>query len=116
MPRYTVVIQNCLDFTVGLEFPRLAAAVPRLVDGLDDEDVLGAALEPVHGVVVLLDVGHNHPAVGRVAQTWRDAGEKKEEKNQRRDTNALCGPRASFSIPQQGQKTTWANRALRSQP
>lgn len=66
--------------TVGLEFPRLAAAVPRLVDGLDNEDVLGAALEPVHGVVVLLDVGHNHPAVGRVAQAWRPRREETEKK------------------------------------
>lgn len=58
------------NHTVGLEFPWFAAAVPRLVNGLDDEDVLGATLEAVHGVMVLLDIGHNHPTVGRVAQTW----------------------------------------------
>lgn len=55
--------------TVGLEFPRLTAATPCLIDGLDDEHVLGATLESMHRVVVLLDVGHNHPAISRVTQT-----------------------------------------------
>lgn len=54
---------------VCLQLPGLAAAAARLVDGLDDEDVLGAALQTVHGVVVLFDVGHDHPAIGRVTQT-----------------------------------------------
>lgn len=71
-------MKKSVSHTVGLEFPRLAAAVPRLVDGLDNEDVLGATLEAVHGVVVLLDVGHNHPAVGRVAQTCRPPREETE--------------------------------------
>lgn len=48
----------------------MAAAVSRLVYGLNNEDVLGSALQTVHSVVILLDVWYNHPAVGRVAQTW----------------------------------------------
>lgn len=56
--------------TVGFEFCWLAAAVSRLVYGFHNEDVLGSALEAVHSVVVLLDVWYNHPAVGRVTQTW----------------------------------------------
>lgn len=56
--------------TVSFEFCWFAAAVSRLVYGFHNEDVLGSALEPVHSVVVLLDVWYNHPAVGRVAQTW----------------------------------------------
>lgn len=59
-----------LCLTVGLQRPRFAASTPRLVNGLDDKDVLGAALQAVHGVVVLLDVGDDHPALQRVAQTW----------------------------------------------
>lgn len=55
--------------TVCLQLPGLAAAAARLVDGLDHEDVLGATLQTVHGVVVLFDVGHDHPAIGRVTQT-----------------------------------------------
>lgn len=54
---------------VCLQLPRLTAAAARLVDGLDDEDVLGATLQTMDRVVVLLDVGHNHPAIGRVTQT-----------------------------------------------
>lgn len=73
------LLKKSVSHTVGLEFPRLAAAVPRLVDGLDNEDVLGAALEAVHGVVVLLNVGHNHPAVGGVAQTCREKKQKESE-------------------------------------
>lgn len=49
--------------TVCLQLARLAAAAARLVDGLDNEDVLSAALQTMDRVVVLLDVGHNHPAV-----------------------------------------------------
>lgn len=49
--------------TVGFECPWLTAAGTCLVDGFDDEDVLGATLQAVDGVVVLLDVRHNHPAV-----------------------------------------------------
>lgn len=56
--------------TVSFESRRFAAAVSRLVYGLHDEDVLGSALKAVHGVVVLLDIWYNHPAVSRVAQTW----------------------------------------------
>lgn len=54
--------------TVGLEGSRLAAPAPCLVDCLDDKDVLGAALQAMHCVVVLLDVGDNHPALQRVTQ------------------------------------------------
>ena len=57
--------------TVRLQLPRLTAAAACLVDGLDNEDVLGAALQPMDRVVVLLDVGHDHPAIGRVAQTCK---------------------------------------------
>ena len=60
--------------TVGLERPRLTAAAARLVDGPHHEHVLGAALQAVHRVVVLLDVGHDHPAVQGVAQAWRGGG------------------------------------------
>lgn len=63
-----VFCAGCLGLTVGFEGPRLAAPAPCLVDGLDDEDVLGAALQAVHCVVVLLDVGDNHPALQRVTQ------------------------------------------------
>lgn len=56
--------------TVSFEFCWFAAAVSCLVYGFHNEDVLGSTLEPVHSVVVLLDVWYNHPAVGRVAQTW----------------------------------------------
>lgn len=55
--------------TVGFQTCWLAVAAPRLVDGLDEEDVAGAALQAVHRVVVLLDVGNDHPAVCRVVQT-----------------------------------------------
>lgn len=57
------------ELTVGLEFSRRAAAASGLIHGLHDEDVLGSALQAVNGVVVLLDVGHDHPAVHRVTQT-----------------------------------------------
>ena len=57
--------------TVCLQLPRLTAAAACLVDGHDNEDVLGAALQPMDRVVVLLDVGHDHPAIGRVAQTCK---------------------------------------------
>lgn len=57
--------------TVGLQSCRFTASASRLVNGLDNKDVLGAALQAVHGVVVLLDVGNNHPAVQRVTQTWQ---------------------------------------------
>lgn len=52
-----------LALTVGLQSPRVTAPAARLVDGLDNKDVLGAALQTVHRVVVLLDVGNNHPAL-----------------------------------------------------
>ena len=57
--------------TVGLEPGRLAVPAARLVDGLDQEDVAGATLQPVHRVVVLLDVGDDHPAVHGVVETCR---------------------------------------------
>ena len=56
--------------TVCLEFPRFTAAGSSLVYGLQYKNVLDATLEPVHGVVILLDVWYNHPAVSRVTQTW----------------------------------------------
>lgn len=62
-----------LGLTVGFEGPWLAAPAPCLVDGLDNEDVLGAALQAMHCVVVLLDVGDNHPALQRVTQACAGA-------------------------------------------
>lgn len=56
--------------TVGFERSRLTAATSCLINCLDNEDVLGATLQAVNGVVVLLDIGHDHPAVSRVAETW----------------------------------------------
>ena len=56
--------------TVGLQCPRLAATAASLIDGLDHKDVLSATLQAVHGIVVLFYVGHDHPAVQRVAQAW----------------------------------------------
>lgn len=58
--------------TVGLQCPRFTAPASRLVNGLDNKDILGAALQTVHCVVVLLDVGNNHPALQRVTQTWEE--------------------------------------------
>lgn len=55
--------------TVGFEAGRFAVPAACLVDGLDEEDVAGATLEPVDGVVVLLDVGDDHPAVHGVVET-----------------------------------------------
>lgn len=52
-----------LVLTVSLQSCRFAASASCLVDGLDNKDVLGAALQTMHGVVVLLDVGNDHPAV-----------------------------------------------------
>lgn len=53
-----------MALTICLQLPRLTAAAARLVDGLDNEDVFGAALQTMDCVVVLLDVGHDHPAIG----------------------------------------------------
>lgn len=58
--------------TVGLQRSRLAAATSCLVDGFDDEDVLGTALQAMNRVVVLLDVGDDHPAIRRITETWKD--------------------------------------------
>lgn len=55
--------QEAHELTVGLQLPRLTAAAACLVDGLDHKDVLCATLEPMHSVVVLFNVGHNHPAI-----------------------------------------------------
>lgn len=63
------LVFGCSVLTVGLQSCRFTASASRLVNGLDNKDVLGAALQAVHGVMVLLDVGNNHPAVQRVTQT-----------------------------------------------
>lgn len=52
------------SLTVCLELARLAASAARLINGLNSEDVLSATLQPVHCVVILFDIGNNHPAVG----------------------------------------------------
>lgn len=56
--------------TVGFKCSRLTAATSCLINCLDNEDVLSATLQAMNSVVVLLDIGHNHPAVSRVAETW----------------------------------------------
>lgn len=56
-----------LDFTlltVCLELAGLTVSAASLINGLNNEDVLSATLQPMHGVVVLFDIGNNHPAVG----------------------------------------------------
>lgn len=50
--------------TVCLELARLAAPASSLINGLNNEDVLCATLQPMHCVVVLFDIRNNHPAVG----------------------------------------------------
>ena len=67
--------------TVGLQSPWFTASASRLVNGLDNKDVLGAALQAVHRVVVLLDVGNNHPALQGVAETWEGGGGGEGETN-----------------------------------
>lgn len=57
MPDFTLL-------TVCLELAGLAASAAGLINGLNNEDVLSATLQPVHCVVVLFDIGNNHPAVG----------------------------------------------------
>lgn len=51
------------SLTVGLQSPRFTAPASRLVNGLDNKDILGAALQAMYRVVVLLDVGNYHPAL-----------------------------------------------------
>lgn len=58
-----------LVLTVGLQCPWLTASASCLVNSLDNKNILGATLQAVHCVVVLLDVGNNHPALQGVAQT-----------------------------------------------
>lgn len=58
--------------TVGLQSSWLTASASCLVNGLDNKDILGATLQTMHRVVVLLDVGHDHPTIQRVAQTWAE--------------------------------------------
>lgn len=60
---YDVFVFSRLVLTVGLQSPRLTASASCLVNGLDNKDILSAALQTVHRVVVLLDVGNNHPAL-----------------------------------------------------
>lgn len=64
--------------TVCLQPGGFAVPAACLVYGLDEEDVAGAALEPVDSVVVLLDVGDDHPAVHGVVETC-GTGERGED-------------------------------------
>lgn len=57
--------------TVGFESSRFAVSAACLVDSLDEKDVTSAALQAVDCVVILLDIGHNHPAIYRVIQTCK---------------------------------------------
>lgn len=69
---------NILSHTVCLEPGGFTVPAASLVYGLDKEDVSGATLKPVHCVVVLFDVGDNHPAIHGVVQacsTGRECGE-----------------------------------------
>ena len=65
-------------FTISFQLDWLAAAASRLVDCFDEKTILGATLEAVHSVVVLLDVRHYHPAICRVTQA---CGNQREHKN-----------------------------------
>lgn len=75
---YSCKGQQSFQLTVGLQSPWFTAPASRLINGLDNEDIFGAALEAVHGVVVLLDVRNNHPAIQRITQTWEE-GERGPE-------------------------------------
>ena len=77
-PVWSVRFQS---LTVCLQSPWFTAPASCLVDGLDDKDILGAALQAVYRVVVLLDVGHNHPAVQRVTETWGREGKESTEES-----------------------------------
>lgn len=57
--------------TVSLEPCRLTIAAASLIDCLDEEDISRAALQPMHCIMVLLDVGDDHPAVHRIVETWK---------------------------------------------
>lgn len=57
--------------TIGFESSRFAVSAACLVDSLDEKDVTGAALQAVDCVVILLDIGHDHPAIYRVIQTCK---------------------------------------------
>lgn len=59
---YRVRVSHQL-LTVGFQRPWFTAPASCLVNGLDNKDIFGAALQTVHRVVVLLDVRNNHPAV-----------------------------------------------------
>lgn len=77
--------------TVGLQCPWLTASASCLVNSLDNKNILGATLQAVHCVVVLLDVGNNHPALQRVAQAWEERGNEGEirRKRQRLDEGII---------------------------
>lgn len=76
--------------TVGLEAGGLAVPAARLVDGLHQEDVAGATLEPVHCVVVLLDVGDDHPAVHGVVETCSAGQGERFIPREGQNTKPLC--------------------------
>lgn len=87
--------------TVCLQPGRFAVPAARLVYGLDQEDVAGAALEPVDSVVVLLDVGDDHPAVHGVVETcstgeWGRFTHRKDRIQRPRAANAELTDHASL--------------------
>lgn len=51
------------ELTVGFEASWFTIAAASLIDGLDKKDITGSTLKPMHGVMILLDVGHDHPTV-----------------------------------------------------
>lgn len=76
--------------TVGLEAGRLTVPAACLVDGLHQEDVASATLQPVHRVVVLLDVGDDHPAVHGVVETCSAGEGQRFIPREGQNTKLLC--------------------------
>lgn len=60
-----------IGLTIGFEASRFTVSAACLVDSLDEKNVTGAALQAVDCVVILLDIGHDHPAIYRVIQTCK---------------------------------------------
>ena len=73
---------NSEETIVSPQLAWLAGAATRLVDGLHKEHVASSALQAVHRVVVLLDIGHNHPAVQRVTQVYKHTHTHTDEVNE----------------------------------
>lgn len=102
------ILHSCSTWhTVGFEFSRFTAAASCLVYGFYYENVLSATLQPVHSVVILLDVRYNHPAVSRVTQTC-------STHRQRTIQYMMFGPHSAFVIKKgdNGAKVCFNQRLL----